>query len=431
MKKFFIPCVLAMFLFSCEKEQIENENYTAIPTEFQDEEISTDPYFISQSMAEQIASEIPYSFSEENSMNSKGLTSSNKKVKSILGAPDDMGSISFYIVNYQEGGFLILSADKRTNPVLAFSESDTFPTDPDYQYPTGLVEWSIGAKDYIKGIRESNQEMGEKQQLLWEPNNIGIAINLNKVVGKGSVSASKPSYCDDLHPDDLPYFPECEDCQDSFYTKGPLLETTWGQGVGYNDQAPYMGCSGYTNGRAPTGCVATAIAQIMNYHEKAGSFTSTFDWAAMPNHTGSSATSFLMAAIGSNIQMDYSCGGSSASMSYATGTLKNLYGYNHASLVGYGSDKVKQELNLNRPVILSGGRNDKWWIFNNYSDGHAWVCDGYRTSNICMESGGIFTYLFFYMNWGWGGSYNGWFGSDWSPGTNSYNYQKKMIYKLY
>lgn len=33
---------------------------------------------------------------------------------------------SFYVINYQSGGFVIISADKRVNPILAFSKTDTF-----------------------------------------------------------------------------------------------------------------------------------------------------------------------------------------------------------------------------------------------------------------------------------------------------------------
>ncbi|WP_394332158.1 C10 family peptidase [Anditalea andensis] len=50
----------------------------------------------------------------------------------------------------------------------------------------------------------------------------------------------------------------------------------------------------YSKGRAPAGCVATAVDQIMKYHK----FPNTYNRDAMPNHSGSAATSILMRNIG-------------------------------------------------------------------------------------------------------------------------------------
>ena len=72
--------------------------------------------------------------------------------------------------------------------------------------------------------------------------------------------SSKPSYCDDIDPYDLEFHPECQDCQNQLTTVGPLLSTVWGQGVGYNDLVPNLGCVTPSNGRVFTGCVATAMA---------------------------------------------------------------------------------------------------------------------------------------------------------------------------
>ena len=56
--------------------------------------------------------------------------------------------------------------------------------------------------------------------------------------------------------------PDCED--HTYYTRGPLLGTRWGQGCGYNSYCPYNPESPYCF-RCPTGCVATAMAQVMRY----------------------------------------------------------------------------------------------------------------------------------------------------------------------
>src|SRR5690606_56312 len=93
---------------------------------------------------------------------------------------------------------------------------------------------------------------------------------------------------------------------------GPLLKTLWGQGVPYNDKVTKTGCSNYSNGRAPTGCVATAIAQVARYH----AYPSTkYKWSIMPNRlwasdkgsNGANEVAKLMKDIGDWVGMDYGC----------------------------------------------------------------------------------------------------------------------------
>lgn len=110
----------------------------------------------------------------------------------------------------------------------------------------------------------------------------------------------------------------------------------------------------------------------------------------------------------------------------------NNFGYSSATRSNYNWEVVKQQLRLNQPVILSGGRNTGWWIFNNYSDGHAWVSDGFLRFYTC----GIGSSLYLHMNWGWGDSnsgsnLNGWYAfNNWNPGTHTFNYNREMIYNI-
>lgn len=170
----------------------------------------------------------------------------------------------------------------------------------------------------------------------------------------------------------------------------------------------------------PTGCVATATAIIMKYHEypkqAIGGVSSYYnipieysgyDWNNMLMHYGyygvqspteiqNNAVAKLMWHCGANMEMEYKAGGSSASTYLAAQRLVNVFGYANTicaiqkyQLTWYRWKQIiKTELQANRPVLYSG---------SNSRIGHAVVCDGYTKDDA------------FHINWGWGGSYNGYF----------------------
>jgi hypothetical protein len=137
--------------------------------------------------------------------------------------------------------------------------------------------------------------------------------------------------------------------------------------------------------------------------------------------------------------MNYSsCEGSSAFSSDIPSTLTH-FGYPSATFSNYNYFTVKDQRQLNRPVILSGGKKDGWWIFADYINGHSWVSDGfeewqYYTCQLDPNTPGewIENYAgydaFLHMNWGWGGDLNGWYSAyNFSPGTHNFNYNTKMV----
>ncbi len=176
-------------------------------------------------------------------------------------------------------------------------------------------------------------------------------------------------------------------------------------------------------GRAWTGCVATAMAQVMKHHKH----PTNYNWSDMPNSYGNTYISSLMRDIGDAVGMKYTCDASKAYADDIAPALKNTFGYNSASYADYDYNTVKSELNHSRPVILTGGRKTGGWIFSQYEDGHAWVCDGYSLTVFpCWGS-----MLTFHMNWGWGGTYNGWYGFlNFNPGDYTFNYKRKMVYNI-
>ena len=208
--------------------------------------------------------------------------------------------------------------------------------------------------------------------------------------------------------------------QATYPTISPILgEVEWGQDKPYNNLCPTVGGE-----RSVTGCVATAISQIMYAHKYptkgTGSKTytteshglqlnvnfgaTTYDWGNMLpyyknnyNSTQANAVATLMYHVGVAADMDYDPDGSGAISSAALAAITEYFGYNKSIHV-LPKDFMKEEtvlqtvasdLQEGRPVYISGSYVNQ--------EGHAFVCDG-------MQSDG-----YLHINWGWNGSGNGYF----------------------
>jgi len=74
--------------------------------------------------------------------------------------------VSFYIINYNEGGFVLLSADKRAQPIIGFPENDNFLVDFE-SMPEGLQFWIDDTKKQITDIQNSDLKQSEKDKNAW------------------------------------------------------------------------------------------------------------------------------------------------------------------------------------------------------------------------------------------------------------------------
>ncbi|APR87539.1 Putative pyrogenic exotoxin B [Minicystis rosea] len=304
-----------------------------------------------------------------------------------------------YAFNFAEGGFAIVSADKRQFPVLAYSESGGFDIRAlqENRLPPGVREWIEHAKELTVDIRSgkiaplSDRSTFARIQADPDPDPIEGII----VPGGGGP------------------------CSGSYhYVKSLNLATTWNQGCGYNDEAP--SASDGPCGKAWAGCVAVAMGQVMKYYQ----FPSGYDWANMANGFGTPATAHLLRDAGARVGMSYSGSGSSASLADVDDALES-FGYStSAQYTDYTFDKVRTEINANRPVIMRGTRDCDFLGFPTCG-GHAWVVDGYDYAYYC-ENGTFPEYI--HANWGWGGAYDGWY-HDYSltPGGQNYSYHNNIV----
>lgn len=323
-------------------------------------------------------------------LNPKGSRAQISEMKLVYTASE--GDINqFYIFNGASDGFTIVAADDCISPLIGYADSGSF--DP-ANMPDNMKAW---LKSYQRQI--------------------DAAILSGETQSRTTVSRA---------------------------TIAPLVTTQWYQSSPYNNNCPMDGDS-----RSVTGCVATAMAQVMKYHNwpskgngsnsyswtnSAGTTTTlsmdfssiTFDWNNMLNVYDSASTDAqnaavaqLMAACGYGVNMNYSSSGSGAVSPRIAYALTQYFNYDggvqYILRDYYGIEEwenmIYTELAAGRPVIYDGVTSSE--------AGHEFVCDGYDNG-------------YYHINWGWGGMSDGYFkltlltpSSQGIGGSNSgYNYNQ-------
>ena len=273
-------------------------------------------------------------------------------------------------------GFVIVSGDDRTEPILGYCDRGEFNYD---QMPPAMQEL---LDDYTRQIAQLQE------------------------LGRGPVVT-----------DAIPTHAKVE----------PLMKSTWSQGYPYNLACPQY----FSLGQSVTGCVATAMAQILYYNrEKSVSETTAampaydtwtehptygrlhvegipegapIDWENMKDDYSSSngkqraAVADLMHYCGVAVYMDYTNSASGAQITDAYTAFGKYFGYGSSvRYYDYSSvstdtewDKiVYSEIAAGRPVYMAGANSE---------GGHAFVADGYDGN------------LKYHINWGWGGVSDGYY----------------------
>ena len=286
-----------------------------------------------------------------------------------------------FVFNSTDEGFVLVSAEDDARAVLGYSDEGTFDAN---NIPENMQFWLQMYAD------EMNKAKGERLE---------VKGKVNRREAKGE---------------------RREATSEEYPTISPILgQTIWGQGEPFNNKCPAI-----SGKRTVTGCVATALGQIMYVHKYptkgtgSHSYTTatkklsvsadfgntTYDWANMiPNYNGSytttqaNAVATLLHHVGVAADMDYTPDGSGAISNYAMAAMTQYFDYDKAINL-LPKDYLKEEtvlqaiasdLQTGRPVYVSGATVNR--------EGHAFVCDG-------MKSDG-----FLHINWGWNGMADGYF----------------------
>ena len=322
-----------------------------------------------------------------------------------------VGTPSLYVFNVDGGGFVVASGDSRTLPVLGYSTTGRFNWD---RIPANMRWW---LQEYSRAIAA----LGDVQ---------------------------------------LPAKTRAEG--DARAAISPLIKSKWGQADNvYNIQCPtYEGkVEKYKGKNCYSGCVATAMAAVMNYHKWPKAATQpipayewiiknaqegaelketfsadalpavTFDWDnildtylnepdADDNRTVKSdvtdaqknAVAQLMRYCGQSVQMSYSPVNSTAPSETVSEALRKYFGYDKGATcllrdqftIDSWDKIIYDELAAGRPVIYAGAAD---------GGGHAFVCDGYDGAGL------------YHIDWGWNGESNNYFALS---VLNPYSYDKDV-----
>jgi hypothetical protein len=335
----------------------------------------------------------------------------NRKIESGITVRDARNNPAYYVFSFADSGFIVISGDRQLEPILAFSESSKLK--PGKVAP-GMYNWLQKTQEAVEILRKGWYDNSEPAAREW--------AYIDQRLENDQVSIGARTM---RPPPDEPCTPT------NYFEVGPLLPVTWGQGCTYNSQCPpdLAGPCGFT----VTGCVATAMAQVMAFHQR----PTSYNWAGMPANLGNAEVARLMRDAGAAVNMQYSATSSGAYHSDIDDAFKNTFGYRFATDAAYNRSQVLGDIQINHPVILSGYNGQftsGWWLWEktHYIDGHEWVCDGYRMwTNPCQ------TTVYFHMNWGWHEQFttndqSGWFrDADWTIHTPSgdlnFQYNKRAI----
>jgi len=293
----------------------------------------------------------------------------------------------FYIYNVEaEGGFVVVSGDDATAPILAWSDTGTFNA---LAMPTNLQSWLHLYENEIAEAIEHAYTPSPQTTRQWAALLTDAKAN--------ATTAEQPIV---------------------------LLPTaSWDQGSPYNDLCPID--SGF---RSATGCVATSMGIIMKHNQWPqqglgsnsyttatkkfrldASFDVAYDWANMTdryetqqnqplwNATQAKAVATLLYHCGVATNMDYSYDGSATSEWDAVNALIKHFSYDPGMYLAYRElytaqewdNLLRNELNEGR-LLLYGGETE------NEGEGHEFIIDGYSPN-------------YYHVNWGWGGWANGYF----------------------
>ena len=335
------------------------------------------------------------------------------------------GKDCYHVFNFEEGGFVIVCADRRGTPILGYSDEGSF----DFENGAPATqEWIKHYMHQLDEIEAKNIEISDVNVAAWN-----VRATRSNVRG---VEA--------------------------------LVQTKWNQSYPYNMLCPEH--SQGDHGHTYTGCVATAMAQVMKYWNYPQSGTgkvsyfwgawdtidlskTTYDWANMPNvYSAFGANSWsdeqkqavatLMLHCGVSINMSYGYDGSGTQTEYTADALRYNFGYRNGVTARYRdnggttdetfehyfendtiwSRMLIEDLDMHRPLIYSGHPSS--------GAGHAWVCDGYRTNSEGTTE--------FHMNWGWGGANDGYYTIDnlnthasaGDDGSNNFVYGQCVVFNI-
>lgn len=371
---------------------------------------------------------------------------------------DSVGKPAVLVINYEnDGGFALISATKDHSPVLAYNDHGHFELSDDA--PAVAKIWLENSIKDVAKAADLPLDSLAANHLLWRKyesvdfakKHLSRAMGHDRLydISQAEYEALKKIFQPKMTElrnkgyrvymiDDYPGTTSFGDDLESFmegriypmysndywaisfvaekdYTRvissnGNVLSTQWGQTNGYNQSYPIL-----ANGnRAYAGCFAVAIGQLMYFYK----YPTSFEWNKMTSTGyGNATTSNLLYNIAQRCKAEYKVDGTSIKTSNAIDALKS-YGYDAKK-----EDFYRLGLSSVTPLIVTSHLN------NDRNKGHAWIVEGsinkeYYTEleiwsftyedtleMVYSESTTPSTIINYYVNWGWGGYSDGYYGN--------------------
>lgn len=364
-----------------------NKIFTASILLFMSLQVISKP--VSENSARLVGSNFLSSKTNASAVNKTGatVTLAYQAMSSGATAPNTSSQTLYYVYNIGKG-FVIVSGDDAANPVLAYSNEGNFnPT----KISASVSYWLSGYQKQIQYIIDNNIPPTSAITAKWD----ALINNSQQPSALATTSVS------------------------------PMMATTWNQSPYYNYACPY---DNVKDSFTVTGCVATAMAQIMKYWnspatgngfysyndphygtQSANFSSTTYAWDSMPNSLSASnnAIATLMYHCGVSVNMTYGVEESSSYVISVASPITNCAEYALKTYFGYSNslkgllrsnysdtawiNMLENELSAGRPVIYAGFGTE---------GGHCFDFDGFDGNNN------------FHVNWGWGGLDNGYFSID-------------------
>jgi len=317
-------------------------------------------------------------------------TSSFQPIIGEIFIEDIKGTTAFYIFNFQEKGFIIVSGDDSIIPILGFSFKGKYT--PDNQ-PDGFKYLINSYKQQIEYTWSKGIEQTSQIEQLWE----SCLKNDLKDIIKGWKSME------------------------------PLITSTWHQNYPYNALCPPdpLGPGGYTCGW----CGSAASTQLMHYYKFpvhgigsngyncpnygylfADFENTTYEWDAMPNNVEqlNIPVATLIFHFGVAAEVEFGPYGTLGYLSNIRDAFKDHFNYSDSLILrvqaNYSLEEwqnmLMNQLDEKKPVLYYGMGGG----------GHVWLIDGYLGPN------------YYHCNWNWSGAYDGYYYiGNFSPGSFSFN----------
>lgn len=305
---------------------------------------------------------------------------SNIQIEELYSINNEKQIGLYHIINFGKSGYVIMSADDKVEPILAYSIKNIFDFSKIPPHVASLLD------SYQKQIEFAVNNDNIKKHPNWVLiENIGIkSQNLEKAVS-------------------------------------PIISVNWDQGAGWNRFCPED--EDGPDGHVYVGCVAVAMAQAMSVYEypNEGNFNNientTYEWDLMQANSPDDYNSLLLYHCAVSVNMQFGPDGSGAFTSDVPEAMKKHFDYSLSTRFSNSTsdeawtERLKQELDNGRPLIYSGNDGS--------GTGHAFNIDGYDNSD------------YFHLNWGWNGTYNGNYKLDaLVPGTYDFSYNNGAVFNI-